>query len=300
MAERALIPVLPPKDVFPYTIRTVSEILSSNGSSSMAATCGSTLALMDAGVPIKTHVAGVAMGLMTSHHNTELYKILTDLQDEEDMGGDMDFKVTGTRTGITAIQMDIKIKGLPDQIFKEALEQAKEGRFKILDEMEKVIDKPRAELSPFAPRLITIKVNPEKIRFIIGPGGEMINKIIEETGVQAIDIDDDGIVIITSTNGEGAQKAKEWVENICADPEVGKIYNNVKITKMFEFGGLAEFMPGKEGMIHVSEVADEYVQDVSKYLKEGQIVNCKLLAIDERSGKFKLSMKGIPQPKQAK
>ena len=297
LAERALMPMLPKKDVFPYTIRTCTEILASNGSSSMAATCGCTLALMDAGVPIKKPVAGVAMGLMTSHHNTDLYKILTDLQDEEDMGGDMDFKVTGTRDGITAIQMDTKIKGLPDNIFKEALEQAFEGRIQILDAMEKVIAKPRAELSPFAPRLITIKVNPEKIRFIIGPGGEMINKIIDETGVQAIDIDDDGTVIITSTSGEGADKAKAWVENICADPEVGKIYQNVKITKMFEFGGLVEFMPGKEGMIHISEVSDEYVTDVSKFLKEGQVVNCKLLAIDERSGKYKMSMKGIPQPK---
>jgi polyribonucleotide nucleotidyltransferase len=296
LAERALIPVLPKKEDFPYTIRTCTEVLASNGSSSMAATCGSTLALMDAGVPIRKPVAGIAMGLMTSHHNPELYKVLTDLQDEEDMGGDMDFKVTGTRDGITAIQMDIKIKGLPDKIFKEALEQAFEGRIQILDMMEKVIAKPRAELSPFAPRLITIKVNPEKIRFIIGPGGEMINKIIEETGVQSIDIDDDGTVIITSTSGEGSEKAKAWVENICADPEVGKIYQNVKITKMFEFGGLVEFMPGKEGMIHVSEVADEYVQDVSKFLKEGQVVNCKLLAIDERSGKFKMSMKGIKQP----
>jgi polyribonucleotide nucleotidyltransferase len=300
LAERALIPMLPKKEDFPYTIRTCTEILASNGSSSMAATCGSTLALMDAGVPIKKPVAGVAMGLMTSHHNPDLYKILTDLQDEEDMGGDMDFKVTGTRDGITAIQMDTKIKGLPDNIFKEALEQAYEGRIQILDAMEKVIAKPRPELSPFAPRLITIKVNPEKIRFIIGPGGEMINKIIDETGVQAIDIDDDGTVIITSTSGEGADKAKAWVENICADPEVGKIYQNVKITKMFEFGGLVEFMPGKEGMIHISEVSDEYVTDVSKYLKEGQVVNCKLLAIDERSGKYKMSMKGIPQPDKTK
>jgi len=296
LAERALIPMLPKKEDFPYTIRTCTEILSSNGSSSMAATCGSTLALMDAGVPIKKHVAGVAMGLMTSHHNPDLYKILTDLQDEEDMGGDMDFKVTGTREGITAIQMDIKIKGLPDKIFKEALNQACEGRLEILDAMEKVIAKPRPELSKYAPRLITIKVNPEKIRFIIGPGGEVINKIISETGVQAIDIEQDGTVIITSVSAEGSDKAKAWVESIVAEPEIGKIYTNVKITKMFEFGGLVEFMPGKEGMIHISEVADEYVQDVSKYLKEGQIINCKLLAIDERSGKFKLTMKGIKQP----
>lgn len=296
LAERALLPMLPKKEDFPYTIRTCTEILSSNGSSSMAATCGSTLALMDAGVPIKKPVAGIAMGLMTNHDNPKNYKILTDLQDEEDMGGDMDFKVTGTRDGITAIQMDTKLKGLPDNIFTEALAQAKTGRLFILDEMMKVIAEPRTELSKYAPRLVTIKVNPDKIRFIIGPGGEMINKIIDETGVQSIDIDDDGTVIITSVSGEGSDKALAWIKGITADPEVGKIYENVKITKMFEFGGLVEFMPGKEGMIHVSEVADEYVQDVSKYLKEGQIVNTKLLAVDERSGKFKMSMKGIKQP----
>ena len=297
LAERALKPVLPKKEDFPYTIRTCTEILSSNGSSSMAATCGSSLALMDAGVPIKKTVAGVAMGLMTSHHNPDLYKILTDLQDEEDMGGDMDFKVTGTRDGITAIQMDIKLKGLPDKIFTEALEAAFKGRMKVLDAMDKVIDKPRAELNKYAPRLITIKINPEKIRFIIGPGGEVINKIISETGVDAIDIEQEGIVIITSKNAEGAAKAKAWVESIVADPETGKIYNNVKITKMFEFGALAEFMPGKEGMIHISEVSDGFLKDINTVLKMGQIVNVKLVEIDTAGGRFKLSMKGVPQPK---
>jgi polyribonucleotide nucleotidyltransferase len=298
LAERALMPVLPPKDEFPYTIRTVTEILASNGSSSMAATCGSTLALMDAGVPIKKPVAGIAMGLMTNYEDPGQYKILTDLQDEEDMGGDMDFKVTGTRDGITAIQMDTKLKGLADHIFVEGLEQAKVGRLQILDEMEKCIPEPRKELSPYAPQLITLKVHPDKIRFIIGPGGEMINKIIDETGVDSIDIEDDGTVVITTVGSEKGKKAKDWIENLCADPEVGKIYENVKVTKMFEFGGLVEFMPGKEGMVHVSEVAEEYVEDVSKYLKEGQIVNVKLLAIDERSGKFKMSMKGIKQPEK--
>ena len=298
LAERALMPVLPSKEDFPYTIRLVTEILASNGSSSMAATCGSTLALMDAGVPIKKPVAGIAMGLITSHHNPELYKILTDLQDEEDMGGDMDFKVTGTKDGITAIQMDTKLKGLEDHIFVEGLEQAKKGRLHILEEMGKVIGTPREKLSEFAPQLISIKVNPDKIRYIIGPGGEMINKIIDETGVQSIDIEDDGSVIITTVGSEPGEKAKTWIEAITADPEVGKVYENVKITKMFEFGGLVEFMPGKEGMIHVSEVADEYVEDVSKFLKEGQIVNTKLLAVDERSGKFKMSMKGIKQPEK--
>ena len=300
LAERALIPVLPSKEDFPYTIRLVTEILASNGSSSMAATCGSTLALMDAGVPIKKPVAGIAMGLITSHHNPDLYKILTDIQDEEDMGGDMDFKVTGTKDGITAIQMDTKLKGLADHIFVEGLEQAHKGRLHILEEMGKVIGAPREKLSEFAPQLISIKVNPDKIRYIIGPGGEMINKIIDETGVQSIDIEDDGSVIITTVGSEPGAKAKTWIEAITADPEVGKVYENVKITKMFEFGGLVEFMPGKEGMIHVSEVADEYVEDVSKFLKEGQIVNTKLLAVDARSGKFKMSMKGIKQPEPKK
>ncbi len=298
LAERALMPVLPSKEDFPYTIRLVTEILASNGSSSMAAACGSTLALMDAGVPIKKPVAGIAMGLMTSHHNKELYKILTDLQDEEDMGGDMDFKVTGTKDGITAIQMDTKLKGLEDHIFVEGLEQAKAGRLHILEEMGKVIGAPREKLSEYAPQLVSMLVNPDKIRFIIGPGGEMINKIIEETGVESIDIEDDGAVVITTMGSEPGEKAKAWIEGIVADPEVGKVYENVKITKMFEFGGLVEFMPGKEGMIHVSEVADEYVEDVSKFLKEGQVVNTKLLAVDERSGKFKMSMKGIKQPEK--
>ena len=296
LAERAIQPMLPSREEFPYTIRTVTEILASNGSSSMAATCGSTLALMDAGVPLKKPVAGIAMGLMTNHDDPSHYKILTDLQDEEDMGGDMDFKVTGTKDGITAIQMDIKLKCIPDNIFKEALDQARTGKLQILDAMLKIIPEPRTELSQYAPQLITMKVHPDKIRFIIGPGGEMINKIIDETGVQSIDIEDDGTVVITAVGSETGNKAKAWIEGITADPEVGKIYENVKITKMFEFGGLVEFMPGKEGMIHVSEVADEYVEDVSKFLKEGQIVNTKLLAIDERSGKFKMSMKGIKQP----
>jgi polyribonucleotide nucleotidyltransferase len=296
LAERAIMPMLPSKEDFPYTIRTVTEILASNGSSSMAATCGSTLALMDAGVPLKKPVAGIAMGLMTSHHNPELYKILTDLQDEEDMGGDMDFKVTGTKDGITAIQMDTKLKGLPDNIFVEGLEQAKVGRLQILDAMTKVIAEPRKEMSEFAPQLISLKVHPDKIRFIIGPGGEMINKIIDETGVDSIDIEDDGSVVITAVGAEKGNAAKEWVINITADPEVGKTYNNVKITKLFEFGALVEFMPGKEGMVHVSEITDEFIKDVSSILKEGQVVNVKLLAIDEATGRYKLTMKGVPQP----
>ena len=296
LAEKAIIPVLPSKEDFPYTIRTVTEILASNGSSSMAATCGSSLALMDAGVPLKAAVGGVAMGLMTDYENPSNYAILTDLQDEEDFGGDMDFKVTGTRKGITAIQMDIKLKSLDDHIFVEALEAAKKGRFHILDEMDKVISQSRPELSEHAPRLLPMQVDPEKIRFIIGPGGEMINKIIAETGVESIDIEDDGSVVITSLNGESAKKAHIWIKNLVAEPEVGKVYENCKVTKVLEFGAIVEFMPGKEGMVHVSEITDEFIKDVSTVIKEGQIVNVKLLAIDERQGRFKLSMKGIEQP----
>jgi polyribonucleotide nucleotidyltransferase len=295
LAERALVPVLPKKEEFPYTIRTVSEILQSNGSSSMAATCGSTLALMDAGVPIRKPVAGIAMGLMTSHHNPDLYKVLTDLQDEEDMGGDMDFKVAGTREGITAIQMDIKIKGLPDKIFKEALEQACTGRLEILDAMQKVIAAPRAELSQYAPRLITIMIEPEKIRLVIGPGGEMINKIIDQCGVE-VNVEQDGTVVITTKSAEGGAKAKAWIEGICADPVIGTVYENVKVGKLLEFGAIVDFMPGKGGMVHISEITDDYIQDISSVLKEGQLVNVKLLEIDEVQGRFRLTMKGIPQP----
>ena len=289
-------PVMPSKEDFPYTIRTVTEILSSNGSSSMAATCGSTLALMDAGVPIKKPVGGIAMGLMTDYENPSNYRILTDLQDEEDMGGDMDFKVTGTEDGITAIQMDIKLKEIPDNIFGEALSAAKKGRLEILEAMAKAIAKPNEKLSPYAPSLLSLKVNPEKIRFIIGPGGEVINKIIDECGIESLDIDDDGTVVITSKNQEGGDKAYKWVQAIVADPETGKTYENSKVKKVLEFGAIVEFMPGKEGMVHVSELSDTFVKDVSTLIKEGQTVNVKLLEIDTRNNRFKLSMKGITQP----
>ena len=296
LAEKALMPVMPSKEDFPYTIRTVTEILSSNGSSSMAATCGSTLALMDAGVPIKKPVGGIAMGLMTDYDNPSNYRILTDLQDEEDMGGDMDFKVTGTEDGITAIQMDIKLKEIPDNIFVEALAAAKKGRLEILEAMAKAIAKPNEKLSPYAPSLLSLKVNPEKIRFIIGPGGEVINKIIDECGIESLDIDDDGTVVITSKNQEGGDRAYKWVQAIVADPETGKTYENSKVSKVLEFGAIVEFMPGKEGMVHVSELSDTFVKDVNTLIKEGQIVNVKLLEIDTRNNRFKLSMKGIAQP----
>lgn len=293
LAERALEYVLPSKEDFPYTIRTCTEILASNGSSSMAAVCGSTLALMDSGVPIRKPVAGIAMGMM-SDTETGVFKILTDLQDEEDFGGDMDFKVAGTETGITAIQMDIKVKGLTSEMFEQALEQARKGRLEILDAMLAVISAPRAELSEFAPRLITLKINPDKIRMVIGKGGETINKIIDETGVQ-IDIEDNGTVIITSADAVGSARAVEIIKGLTAEPEVGKIYNNSKVVKLMDFGAFVEFMPGIDGLVHVSMITDKKrLNHPSEELKEGQMVNVKLMEIDAQ-GRKRLSMVGIPQ-----
>lgn len=291
LAERALEYVLPSKDDFAYTIRTVTEILASNGSSSMAAVCGSTLALMDAGVPITKPVAGIAMGMM-SDSETGTFKILTDLQDEEDFGGDMDFKVAGTETGITAIQMDIKVKGLTKDMFDQALTQAKKGRLEILAAMNAVISEPK-EMSEFAPRMTTLKINPDKIRMVIGKGGETINGIIADTGVQ-IDIDDDGTIIITSVDGESSKKAIETIKGLTAEPEVGKVYNNCKVVKIMDFGAFVEFMPGNDGLVHISMISDQRVDKVTDVLKEGQMVNVKLMEIDSQ-GRKRLSMVGIPQ-----
>jgi len=299
LAEKALVPVLPSKEEFPYTIRLVSEILSSNGSSSMASTCGSTLALMDAGVPIKKPVAGIAMGLITSDDGKK-YKILTDLQGLEDFGGDMDFKVTGTRDGITAIQLDTKIKGLSDEMVKDTLEQAKVARFIILDKMQKVIDAPRKELSPFAPRIITLKINPEKIGDVIGPGGKMINKIITDCGgkeMVTIDIEEDGTVTIASPDLNSAQKAKVCVESITRDIELGKIYEgtveSIQRDRMRggEIGAIVEIAPGKTGMVHISEVSDQRIPTVSSVLNPGDKVKVKVLAIDRDRGRIALSIK---------
>jgi len=291
LAERALEYVLPTKEEFAYTIRTCTEILASNGSSSMAAVCGSTLALMDAGVPIKKPVAGIAMGMM-SDPETGVFKILTDLQDEEDFGGDMDFKVAGTDTGITAIQMDIKVKGLAMEMFKQAFEQAKIGRMQILEVMQAEIPQVK-EMSKFAPRLTTLKVHPDKIRVVIGKGGETINKIIDETGVQ-MDIEDDGTIIIASSDAAMSDKAVEWVHSLTADPEVGKVYQNCKVVKIMDFGAFVEFMPGKEGLVHISMISDQRIGKVADVLKEEQMVNVKLMEIDSQ-GRNRLSMVGIPQ-----
>jgi polyribonucleotide nucleotidyltransferase len=247
---------------------------------------------MDAGVPIKSPVSGIAMGLMVNHNNPEEFVILSDIQDAEDFAGDMDFKVAGTKDGITALQMDIKLKGLSLDILRKALNQAKEGRGEILSAMLKAIDKPRAELSPYAPRITKLQINPEKIREVIGKGGETIQKITAETGVD-IDIEDSGLIMIASADADAAQKAKQWIESIVAEPEVGKVYNG-KVVKIMDFGAFVEILPGKDGMVHISQIRDERVEDINKELKEGDEVKVKLMEIDDR-GRLNLSMKAVKQ-----
>ena len=287
LAEKALIPVLPSEEDFPYTIRVVTEILSSNGSSSMAAACGSTLALMAAGVPITSPVAGIAMGLMTDYETGE-YKVLTDLQDEEDFGGDMDFKVTGTATGLTAIQMDIKVKGISMEIFTNAFEQARKGRLQILDAMLKAIPEVRSETSEFAPKLESVQIPEDMIAPLIGKGGENINKIIDATGVN-IDIADTGLVTVTGVHGSDMQKALELIKASTSKPEVGTIYTG-KVVKVLDFGAFVNILPGTDGMVHVSQISEERIGHPSDVLKEGQEVKVKLTAIDDR-GRLQLSMK---------
>lgn len=289
LAEKALSAVMPKHEDFPYTVRVVSEVMSCNGSSSMASISGGSLALADAGVPIKNHVAGIAMGLITEDGTLDgKYEILTDIQAAEDFAGDMDFKAAGTRNGLCAFQLDIKIKGLKPEFIKEVLERAKKARVQILDVMREAISEPRKELSKYAPRLTTLKINPEKIRTVIGKGGEMINKIIAETGTE-IDIADDGTIVIASVNGEDSQAAIDWIKGLTDDPEVGKVYDG-KVVKLMEFGAFVEFMPGQEGLVHVSQIADERVEKVSEYLKEGQEVKVKLMEIDSQ-GRKNLSIK---------
>ncbi len=286
LAEKALLAVLPSEEDFPYTIRTVTEILSSNGSSSMAAVCGSTLALMDAGVPLKRPVAGIAMGLMTDK-DTGNYKILTDLQDEEDFGGDMDFKVAGTTEGITAIQMDIKLKGIPMPVFKEGLEKARLARLQILDVMAAAIPEPRAKLKKYAPRIESIQIDPEMIKKVIGKGGEIINGIIKDTGV-GIDISEEGLVTITGWVGTDIEKAMQIVEQIVEVPKVGKIYEG-KVAKIMEFGAFVTFMPRTDGLVHISQLSKERVNKVEDVVKEDQIVKVKLVEVD-KMGRYKLTM----------
>ncbi len=291
LAEKALEKVLPSQSEFPYVIRVVTEILQSNGSSSMAATCGSTLALMDGGVPIKAPVSGIAMGLMTDKE-TGKFEVLSDIQDEEDAGGDMDFKVAGTAKGIVAIQMDIKLTGIDMEVFKKALQQAKKGRMDIMDAMLAAIPEYRKELSSFAPRLITMKVKQDKIREVIGKGGETINGIIDSTGVE-MNIDDDGTIIIASTDAEAGAKAKAMVEAIVEEAEVGKIYDGT-VTRVEEYGAFVEILPGTQGLVHVSLISNERVEKVSDYLKVGQKIKVKVLESD-KMGRLRLSMKDAQQ-----
>lgn len=286
LAERALLPVIPSEADFPYTIRTVTEIMSQHGSTSMAATCSSCLSLMDAGVPLKAPVSGVAMGLVV---DGDKVVILTDIQDAEDFAGDMDFKVTGTPNGITAMQMDMKVHGLPTEVLEKALAQAKEGRAHILKHMLTTLERPRKELSPYAPRVETITINPDKIREVIGKGGETINKIIAETGAE-IDIKDDGTVMIASPDGASINAAKQMIKDIASDPEVGTIYKNVPVVSVLDFGAFVQILPGRDGMVHVSEMSEERVNKPSDVVKVGDRVNVKLVAIDEK-GRLNLSMK---------
>ncbi|MDB5791208.1 MAG: pnp, partial [Massilia sp.] len=285
LAKRALVAALPNPEDFSYSVRLVSEITESNGSSSMASVCGGCLALMDAGVPMKAHVAGIAMGLIKEGGK---FAVLTDILGDEDHLGDMDFKVAGTTAGITALQMDIKIMGITKEIMQVALAQAKEARQHILAEMQRAVPTVKTELSDFAPRLITIKINPEKIRDVIGKGGAVIRALTEETGTQ-IDITDEGIVTIASVDAAAGQEAKRRIEELTASVEVGKTYDGT-VLKLLDFGAIVQVMPGKDGLLHISQIANERVAAVADYLKEGQAVRVKVLETDER-GRLKLSMK---------
>ena len=285
LAKRALIAALPPAEEFSYSVRLVSEITESNGSSSMASVCGGCLALMDAGVPMQAHVAGIAMGLIKEGSK---FAVLTDILGDEDHLGDMDFKVAGTAQGITALQMDIKIQGITKEIMQAALEQAKEGRVHILGKMQEAVPAGKSELSDFAPRLITIKINPEKIRDVIGKGGAVIRALTEETGTQ-IDISDEGVVTIASVDAAAGQEAKRRIEELTASVEVGKIYEGT-VLKLLDFGAIVQVLPGKDGLLHISQIANERVNAVADYLKEGQQVRVKVLETDDR-GRLKLSMK---------
>ena len=287
LAKRALVAALPSPEEFSYSVRLVSEITESNGSSSMASVCGGSLALMDAGVPMKAHVAGIAMGLIKEGNK---FAVLSDILGDEDHLGDMDFKVAGTATGVTALQMDIKIQGITKEIMQVALAQAKEGRMHILAKMQEAMPHGRTELSNFAPRLITIKINPEKIRDVIGKGGAVIRALTEETGTQ-IDITDEGIVTIASVDAAAGQEAKRRIEELTAMVEVGKVYEGT-VLKLLDFGAIVQVLPGKDGLLHISQIANERVNAVADYLKEGQVVRVKVLETDER-GRLKLSMKAV-------
>ncbi|HTE40780.1 MAG TPA: polyribonucleotide nucleotidyltransferase, partial [Steroidobacteraceae bacterium] len=287
LARRGIAAVMPDMAAFPYVLRVVSEILESNGSSSMASVCGTSLALMDAGVPIKSAVAGVAMGLVKEG---DKFQVLSDILGDEDHLGDMDFKVAGTRAGITALQMDIKIDGITKEIMEVALAQAKEGRLHILGEMDKVLSAPRAVMSEWAPTIITMKIDPEKIREVIGKGGAVIRAITEETGA-TIDIENDGTVKIASVNGLQGREAQRRIELITAEVEVGHVYEG-KVARLMDFGAFVTILPGKDGLVHISQISDERVERVSDKLAEGDVIRVKVLEVD-RQGRVRLSMRNV-------
>jgi polyribonucleotide nucleotidyltransferase len=285
LAERSLEPVLPTPDVFPYVVRVVSDIMESNGSSSMASVCGGTLAMLDAGVPLLRPVAGISVGLITEGDREEL---ITDILGEEDHYGDMDFKVSGTTEGITGIQLDLKIRGLRIDLVEKTLERTRVARLFILGEMAKVIAAPRAQISNYAPRLLTMKINPEKIGKIIGPGGKMIKKIVETTGAK-IDIEDDGTVYISAVGMEAAENARAEIERLSDEVKIGRIYTG-KVTSIKDFGAFIEVIPGQDGLCHISELSDKFVKSVMEEVKLGQVVKVKVIAIDDQ-GRIKLSRK---------
>ncbi len=290
LAKRALLAVLPSKEEFGYTLRVVSEITESNGSSSMASVCGGCLALMDAGVPMKGHVAGIAMGLIKDGGR---FAVLTDILGDEDHLGDMDFKVAGTDRGVTALQMDIKINGITREIMQVALEQAKEGRMHILGIMKQAVPGPRQEMSSYAPRIIKMKINPDKIREVIGKGGSVIQALTRETGT-TIDIEDDGTISIACLSAEAGEDAMNRIRAITAEVEVGKVYEG-PVLRLLDFGAIVQLLPGKDGLLHISQIAHERVNNVSDYLKEGQIVKVKVLEADDK-GRVRLSRKALLEP----
>ena len=287
LAKRGLAAVMPSQADFPYTVRVVSEITESNGSSSMASVCGSSLALMDAGVPIKSSVAGIAMGLVK---DGDEFVVLSDILGDEDHLGDMDFKVAGTKDGITALQMDIKIEGITEEIMRIALKQAHNARIHILNVMDQAIEAPRTQLSSHAPRITTMKINPEKIRDVIGKGGANIRALTDETGV-TIEIEDDGTVKIASSDGEAAQLAIEKIKAITAEVEVGRVYKG-KVSRLVDFGAFVTILPGKDGLVHISQITNERVNDVSEHLTVGQEIDVKVIEVD-RQGRIRLSMKEV-------
>jgi polyribonucleotide nucleotidyltransferase len=287
LAERAVEPVLPAIEDFPYAIRSVTEIMSQNGSTSMAATCSSVLALMDAGVPLKAPVSGIAMGLML---DGDTPYVLSDIADAEDFAGDMDFKVTGTEKGITAIQMDMKVHGLPVETLQKALEASKPGRAFILKHMLETLAQPRAKLSPYAPRIEKIMINPDKIGAVIGKGGDTIKQITSQTGAQ-IDINDDGMITVAAVDTAAIEKAIAWIKGLTEEPEIGTVYEG-KVVTIKDFGAFVNIMPGIDGMVHISELSNERVERVEDVLHEGQIVKVKLIGIDER-GRLSLTLKNV-------